>query len=85
MERLEAGADAGRGSYDAIHDVDLQTVQVGQVDVTLGTDVLRNVHLLLPVSAIATYRGGEPTRTKTDKDTQSQTNTRTETTVVTCS
>lgn len=37
------------GLVDAVHDVDLQGVQVGQDLVALGAGVLRNVPLLLPV------------------------------------
>lgn len=45
----------GRRSDDAVHDVDLQGVEVGEDFVTLGTGVLWDVHLLLPISALGTW------------------------------
>lgn len=38
------------GLVDAVHDVDLEGVQVRQDLVALGTGMLRNVPVMLPVS-----------------------------------
>lgn len=38
------------GLVDAVHDVDLQGVQVGQDLIALGTGVFGNIPLMLPVS-----------------------------------
>lgn len=46
-----------RGLVDAVHDVDLQGVQVRQDLVALGAGVFRDVPLMLPVS---TYKGQTP-------------------------
>lgn len=46
---LKAYNDGG-GLVDAVHDMDLQRVQVWQDLIALGTGVFGNVALMLPVS-----------------------------------
>lgn len=42
---------SGWGLVDAVHDVNLQSVQIREDLITLGTGVFRNAHRILPVGS----------------------------------